>query len=230
LYILPSGGGIASLALLSATADYLCTRKIITTCVHILAAGITPIPITLTVTGKFREDPILVEAQVREALVTWGNPDNQEINKPVRLSDLYGLIDNLSRVDFSNITGISTIPYARPVDGNTAQLNWIRLTLPTCTTRLTYRINHVGSNNFLLYREGIYLQNLGLNVSFTDINITLSIQAGVYPMGKVWEFTVYPSNRDILLDDYTIPTINNNFINLVVVEATSTQNCKPSCN
>lgn len=229
IYILPENGGLASLGLLNATKDFICDKKIITTCVSVKAAGTTVVALQLTVNGNFRQDPLLIRADVIAALVAFGSYDNQKINGSIKLSDIYAVVNNLDRVDFSNIISISTIPYARPQDANYNQLNWVRQTLITSASKNKYRLEYNGLGNFALSKNGNYLQNLIIGQNFTDENIDFEIQIGIYGSGNVWEFTTYPANRDINLDDYTIPILDPNNIDLTVIETSSTLNCKPNC-
>ena len=230
IYILPEGGGLASLGLLNAVKDYICDKKIITTCINLKAAGITVIPITIEVTGNFRQDPALVLNDVTTALLNWGSINNQKINKAVRLSDIYSVVDNLDRVDFSNITYIGTIPYARPQANNPNELNWVRETLVTSTTKNKYRLEYNGFGNFALSLNGNYIQNVTLGSNYTDTNIAFQITPGVYALGNVWEFTSYGANKDIPIDDYTVPTTQAISLNITVNGVTTNLNCKPTCN
>jgi len=229
IYILPENGGLASLGLLNATKDFMCDKKIITTCVNIKAAGTTIVYLKLTVNANFRQDPTLVRADVLAALLEFGSYDNQKINGSMKLSDIYTVVNTLDRVDFSNIISIYTIPYARPQDTNYNQLNWARQTLETSAGKNKYRLEYNGLGNFALSLNGNYIQNLTLGQNYTDNNIAFEILTGIYAIGNVWEFTTYPANVDINLDDYTIPTLDPNYIDLTVIETTSTLNCKPNC-
>lgn len=230
IYVLPEGGGLASLGLLNAVKDYICDKKIITTCINIKAAGITVIPISIEVTGTFRQDPALILADVTNALLNWGSIDNQKINKAVRLSDIYSVVDNLDRVDFSNITYIGTIPYARPQGTNPNELSWIRETLVTSTTKNKYRLEYNGFGNFALSLNGNYIQNVTLGSNYIDTNIAFQITPGVYALGNVWEFTSYGANKDIPIDDYTVPTTQAISLNITINGVTTNLNCKPTCN
>lgn len=229
MYILPEGGGLASLGLLNSVKEFMCDKKIITTCINMRAAGITLIPIHIEVTAKFRQEPSQVLADVLGALLNWGSINNQKINKPVRLSDIYKEVDSLDRVDFSNITYIATVPYARPQENNPNELFWIRETLTTSASKNKYRLEYNGYGNFALSKNNLYVQNIALGEDFLDENIAFTINPSVYGLGNVWEFTTYPANQDITLDDYTIPTTQAAAI-VITVNTSTTVNCKPNCN
>jgi len=72
--------------------------------------------------------------------------------------------------------------------------------------------------------------NIAISATYSDINMELQILAGVYTLGAMWEFVLYPYGRDIVLDDYTIPFVDPDLLTITVTEVLSTLNCKPNCN
>ena len=209
IFITPNGGGIAPLALLSSTKEYVDERKIITTKVRVSPAGETQIKLAMNVWAMPYIDPLNAQALVLEALYEAYGYLNTDVNKKIYLSDIYALVDNLPQVDYLNITSLTTIPYARP-RYSLNQLNWERETLPNSNEVVNWRI--VWDNiYFRIFRNGVYLLNLSPDVWFQDIQGTFKLKCtgGDYDYGDEWEFRVYPADQDILLDDFTVPLMSS---------------------
>jgi hypothetical protein len=212
IYIVPIGGGIANTPLLDSTQQWMDGRKMITTFISVLPAGPTRIHAKIVATVKFRQDPILALQDIKDALSFWFSYQNQDINKRIRVSDLYALIDNLARVDFLELSELYTIPYAKP-RGHTNQLVWQRKTLPASNSRTVWKLEYVlvgATPSMRIIKSGLYLTTIPLGTTFTDLEQTFQFTPGfgVYTVGNQWEFVVYPYNTDIVLDDYTIPSID----------------------
>ena len=111
IYIIPDGGGVASESLRDATYRYVSSKKIITTNIRVLPAGSSYVVLNLTVTGMPSLRSNIISDDILRALVQNYDYSNSDINKVIRLSDLYALIDNLSTVDYLTIDSIYTIPY-----------------------------------------------------------------------------------------------------------------------
>ena len=221
IYVVPIGGGIAPTPLLQDVVQWFDPRRMVTTKVRALAAGQTRIKGILEVRARFREDVVNVSNKVSAALVEFGKYENQDINKPIRLSDIIALVDNLPEVDYVNFSEISSIPYAKPVN-HFRQLNWVRHTLPGSTVKSTWRIEYNdmgGVHTYRLFRNNLYMSTIPEAVLWVspDNDVSLNPNPGAYTHGKYWEFTVYPYNKDIVLDDYTIPVINPSDLAITVI-------------
>ena len=81
----------------------------------------------------------------------------------------------------------------------------------------------VYSSGFKLLKGDTIIANLTVGVPYTYNNV-LTVQINSIPAGVAdgyrWKFTVYPINKDISLDDYTMPRVhpNFNYIDLTVNE------------
>src|SRR5690606_29159596 len=117
--------GIAQTPLLNSTLNWLNERKMVTTFIKVLPTGESDIFVQLDVTARFRRDPIVTKQDVINALLEKYSYNNSDINKPIRISDIIALVDNLDKVDFVNLEKLYLIPYMRPVDHTTELLKMV---------------------------------------------------------------------------------------------------------
>lgn len=204
IYVVPDGGGIASgglLALAQATAD---EKKMVTSFPVVKAAGETKLVIWATVTARKRKSLIETKEQVEDALVEFGEIDNQEINGAIRLSDLQALIDNQLNVDFVDLTSLYTLPYARPLAHNHV-LVWTSETRIASVAVADWRLEYDGANIRILI-NGLFITSVVIGATYVapDNSFTFVVNAGTYSPGDTWEFKVYPFLRNLQLEDFTI--------------------------
>lgn len=219
IYIAPVGGGIAQTPLLTSTFNFVSLRKMITTFINVQPAGETELVIELDVRSKYRVDPLLAQTDIVNALVEYGSIDNQDINKKIRVSDIISLVDNLDKVEFVDLVTLSTKAYARPRN-HTTQLIWNRQTLITCIVKSTWRLEYTGGTTFTVVRDNNFEGSATIGSSFTDANnnITFTILPSSYTVGEEWIFTIYPPNKNIELDDFTLPKVLASDITLNITE------------
>jgi hypothetical protein len=212
IYVAPVGGGIASSALLAGVESYVEARKVIGLTIDAQAAGETFIGMEVVVTAKFRVNTNLVETDIKRVLVDNYSADNSDINMPIRTSDIISLIDNLEKVDYLDLVRIFSVPYARPYN-NELQLDWDLTVLDGSVVKTLYRIFYT-SSKFKLFKGTQFITDLTVNTAYTYQNY-LTIKINSTPSGVAdgyrWDFTVYAVNRDIILDDYTMPRIHPSF-------------------
>lgn len=220
IYVAPIGGGIASSAMLNEVLAFMDSRRMITTFLDIQPAGETFIGLNIVASARFRVNTQLTQQDIEKALVDAYSSDNSDINKPIRLSDIYALLDNLERVNFLNLVKVYWVPYARPYN-HEVQLDWSRKTLDG-SVDLLWQITYNGTN-FQLFKAGVFVTNLTIGTPYTYenmIEVTInSVPAGVVT-GNRWIFYTYPSNKDLVLTDYTVPRISPDlsYINITVNE------------
>jgi uncharacterized phage protein gp47/JayE len=219
IYIIPTLGGIASTPLLTSVFGFVTNRKMITTFIDVMAAGQTNLILNLEVTCKFREDPILVSSETKAALVKFGSYDNQNINKKIRVSDIIALVDNLPKVEFVDLVGLGTRPYARPIN-HMNQLLWVRQSLVGSTTKSLWRITFAGGTLFNVVKNNTFMGTATTSMPFIDPDSSLlfTIVSSSYISGQSWTFTSYPWNKNIEVDDFTMPFIDINDITLTINE------------
>lgn len=232
LYVAPSGGGIASAALLKDVERYFDRRKAINTFVDAVPTGITQVYIQLTVTAKFGTNLLDFKTQIEDELVDWGSFTNSSINRQISKSDIIFVVGNLPRTQRVVVDKLFTAPYARPLFEGSNPLIAEILTLPQAQERIQWRVEFV-SNQFRVFRNGVLLAQISEDEQFVDITrasdqqeISLVIDAGIYSEGMAWEFTTYPYNSDLLFEDFTVPVISRvNLVVNVVFPTPVTNNC-----
>lgn len=222
VYISPNGGGIASDLLLQDTKDYLDSVRLINTQLELKAAGESPIVLDLVVNPRYKVNVVDLSNEITRVLLERFSFENVEINGRVAVSDIMAAVDNLDRVDTVEINTLYTMPYARPVD-HTEPLDWERQLNAGATQKHQWRLVYTGTN-FRVFKDGLYLGNVQPDLLYTDPGnvITFKINSsGMYTAGQIWDFTTYPINKTIYLDDNTVPvltefTLTVNIINTLV--------------
>lgn len=218
VYVVPAGGGFASSTLVDNVQGYLDDRKMITTKPVVKPAGESQLKMKVTVMPYFRRIPSEVRADVLEALLEYGSAENQEINNSIKISDVTALIDNLEKVDYVDINTLYIIPYARPLDLGLSDLQWTPVILAGSTTNVNWRLTFDGAD-FKLYQSDVFQATVPIGVLYTDpSNIFRFIIAdGVYNLANSWTFTTYPFLKNITVQDYTIPVINEANLEIMVL-------------
>lgn len=207
IYIAPNGGGIATQALLEDTFDYMNELKSITTRINLKAAGVTPVVIKGTIQSRFRVDKVQTKLDADAAVGELFSFDNQEINGRVAISDIYGALEKLDKVDTVDITAVYTLPYPFPLN-HLRPLSWERETLEGSNIKSTWKLVYTGTD-FRLFRNEAFVSNIPLNYVYTDPDalIRFKLNPGMYTVGDVWGFTSYPFNKTIKVNDQTIPIV-----------------------
>jgi predicted phage baseplate assembly protein len=218
IYIAPNDGGIASLSLLADTKAFVDLRKMYTTTIRVSPSGETQLVIQLDVTANPYVEANTCKNQVEQAMVEEYEFENSKVNREIRLSDIYALIDNLVTVDFLNISILTTKPYARPLYSLT-QLDADINTLPSSSVKTRWRIAYDGSA-FRLFKNGAFLNQIYIGVLFTDTANTMSVllNNGVYNPGDEWVFYTYPYSTDLEIDDYSVPILDLSNLEVNVTE------------
>lgn len=204
IYVVPVGGGIASGGLLATVQAVLDDKKMVTTFPKALPAGQTQLVIGAQVSVKKRKSIAAGKAEVIAALLEFGQPANQEINGAIRLSDIQALIDNLSTVDFVDLTILYTKPYARPIN-HVNNLVWVNETRPISVLTVGWILEYSGVN-IRIFRNGVFITTVAIGVQYIhpDNTFLFTVNAGAYVAGNRWEFNTYPYLKNIQLTDFTI--------------------------
>lgn len=204
IYVVPNGGGIASSGLLTDVQLVLDDKKMVGTFPEALPAGQTQLVIGAQVSAKKRKSVTAGKAEVVAALLEFGQPINQEINGAIRLSDIQALIDNLSTVDFVDLTVLYTKPYARPVN-HINNLVWVNETKPISIDIVGWILEYSGVN-IRIFRNGVFITTvaIGVQYAYPDNTFVFTVNAGAYAAGNRWEFNTYPYLKNIQLTDFTI--------------------------
>lgn len=219
IYITPDGGGIAPKGLIDLAYQVVLKKKVITTNINVLSTGVSELYLDLEVTGKksFRSQDI--SNQIVDTLLNSFNYSNSDIGKPIRISDLYALVDNLSTVDYLTIKNIFLKPWAQRVGNTIPYLNISYFQVTKVIREINILVTYIkGGNQFFINDQdkGVKIVELKLG-ELTPINydgniITMKIDnpsTGLYIDGDKWSFRIIPNNQDQELKDFTIPVITS---------------------
>lgn len=216
LFISPVGGGIASSALLDEVTDYFDDYRMVTTFVNIRPTGESKIVLSLDIVGKPRMKSSDISGQVTPVLLEEYGYDKSDVNRSIRLSDIYSLVDNQEMVDYVNIRSLYLIPYFFPVNYD-VPLNKVFILIGT-NEKLTFRLIFISGTTFHLYKEGNFESAITTGSEYDNGLFKLTPQAGTYDNSSIWEFTIYPAKKDIELSDNSIPILEDANLTLFIKE------------
>lgn len=245
IYITPDGGGEASSALLDSVEKTISKSKVITTSIEVLSTHKSQVFLDMTITGKksFKSNDIL--NQVKKALTTAYDYNNSDINKPVRLSDIYALVDNQSMVDYLTINRLYQLPYPEPQKATNLPLNityFVQNVNPKSDSGTQYIVqvntffankyydvvilyyfeDDSGNNRVLAagnYGELLSVNNIiGTNELLFQITINKPSEELDYEQGSRYTLNILPMNQDLYPLSYQIPIIENQNITLSINE------------
>lgn len=220
------GWGQASEALIDYVSSYLDKVKVLTTNIVVGSTHAARVYLEAEITGKPSYNATDIQNQVKSALVEAYNYTTSDINKPIRLSDLYSLIDTQSMVDYLKITGLYLLPYPIPeattqvelevshfkqfsFDNSKADIEEFRLFF---TSNINYRI--ISSNGTVFM--GKVNDLLSVDTPITSFQITVSGYG--YEQGDHYRLYLSDINQDITPANYNIPIFSNNSIYLNIHE------------
>lgn len=245
IYITPDGGGEASSALLDSVEKTISKSKVITTSIEVLSTHKSQVFLDMTITGKKSFKSNDISNQVKKALTTAYDYNNSDINKPVRLSDIYALVDNQSMVDYLTINRLYQLPYPVPQKNTSLPLNisyFVQNVNPKSDSGTQYivQVNTFFANKYydvliLYYFEdgpgnnrvlaaGNYGELLsvndiiGTNELLFQITINKPSEELDYEQGSRYTLNILPMNQDLYPLSYQIPIIENQNITLSINE------------
>jgi uncharacterized phage protein gp47/JayE len=232
IYITPDGGGEASLALRESTLDYVSKSKIITTNLSVSSTHRALIYIDADIYGRRSFTKTDISDQVKKALIEAYSHNTSDINKVVRLSDIYALIDNQSMVDYLNLNKLYLLGYPTPIDNpNTSpELNIssfvqnyfngvggsISETMVITILENGYKITDTSQKTY----NGQFGQNLTVNNDNVGFTITIgdSTSGLRYNVGDRYNLFIQKMNMDLVPMNYNIPIFKSETINLTIHE------------
>lgn len=232
IYITPDGGGEASLALRESTLDYVSKSKIITTNLSVSSTHRALIYIDADIYGRRSFTKTDISDRVKKALIEAYSYNTSDINKVVRLSDIYALIDNQSMVDYLNLNKLYLLGYPTPIDNpNTSpELNIssfvqnyfngvggsISETMVITILENGYKITDTSQKTY----NGQFGQNLTVNNDNVGFTITIgdSTSGLRYNVGDRYNLFIQKMNMDLVPMNYNIPIFKSETINLTIHE------------
>ena len=210
LYITPDNGTVeASQALIEEVTSQLNTMKVITTSISVMGVHSAYICIDATIYGRKSFKTNDIKNQIIAALQEAYGYNNAELGKPVRISDVYSLIDNLSTIDYLNLNKLYLFP--RPVlissagsgslspDINITTFNQVAYTSPEPYVPIYLEIVsggyklYIGEN--LTEVSGTFGSSKHVQAEGVDFYITIANNS--YNIGDRYWFYVGPMNSNI---------------------------------
>lgn len=228
IYITPEGGGIASQTLLEAVAKTLSKSKVITTSVTIKPTREAMVYLEADITGHPSYSPVDIDNQIRRALISKYNYNTSEINLPVRLSDIYSLIDQQPLVNYLKITKLYLIPLVYAVSEVALQAEMLvtsyaqayynyKETLVNIVEVLTSSTFKVTDTHGAVV-NGTFGSPFTMATAEFSVTLTLGYSSSRYNVGDKYQFSVQAMNDDLLPFNYTIPIIRTENIKLNIHE------------
>ena len=215
------------------------SSKVLTTRVSVYSTHAAKVYISANITGKKSFKSIDISNQVKKALLDAYNYQNSNINRPVRQSDLYALIDNQSMVDYLNpnsqiIEEILSEPalnitYFKMISFDTVDPEddyencYIQTVLEGSQAfYMVYATKDVSGSPLYTGQYGKPL-NISLTRSTFSITINLPVDNANYENGTIYQLTTQPMGSegrlvDLIPHNYNIPIINSDNITLVINE------------
>ena len=198
------------------------SSKVLTTRVSVYSTHAAKIYLSATITGRKSFKSIDISNQVKKALLDTYNYQNSDINKPVRQSDLYAIMDNQPMVDFLTITELYLLPYPIAININSQNTEEIvsvpalnityfkMLSFATATPETDYENCYIktviedGNAFYRIYANKDFSRNIlytgqygkPLEVSLTkskfSLTINLPVENANYENGTVYQLTTQP--------------------------------------
>lgn len=207
VYIVPDGGGQASTPLISDVTDYLNLRKIITSVIQVQSAGVVAVKLVANVYALPGYSNSALQSDVEDALVEFGESENQDINGSGVIGDFYEAIEAVRGVKNSDISLILSVPYARNLTTVTNVLTWTRETLAASAAIQKWLIRFITTTTFELFKGTSFIGTYAVNVLITQTEIEFTV-VGAHVSGDDYEFYTYPYNQSIRLSEPSILSID----------------------
>ncbi|GAB4493074.1 MAG: hypothetical protein OHK0045_21880 [Raineya sp.] len=203
LYIAPTGGGVASTALLNAVKDYFSDKKTIGHNLQVLAAG----EIRIKIKVELQVLPNFVNASVanncKNKLLEFGSARNQQIGGEIQIGDVYELLETTKGVRYSKIIYLTPIPYAKPLTNKV--LSWQVNVLEESVVTISWKIIFISNTQFQLIRNNSFFGIYNVSETVSTQEVRLVINPSGYVSGDAWEFKTYKYNGSIILEEPSLP-------------------------
>lgn len=229
IYVAPNEGGVASQALLDSTNDFIQQYGLIGPVFDIKPSGESKVVFNLDIYGSYGAKKPSIQTEVEEALTDLYHPQKTSINKPIYVSDFYYRVKELDSVSHLILNSLYINPYLRPDVYDTSLIYKIRLRNSAIEKEewgLTYITT--GTPKIQLYRGGNIIEEFSMsilgswqnNVGNLDIlDLYIELISTDAPIVN-WKFTIYPINKDILLDNFSVPIVDLVESKFTIIEKT----------
>lgn len=205
VYIVPDGGGVASLSLIGTTQTWMDNGKMITTQVLVKPAGEVRLLFNINVKVKPEYPQVATLQRVTDNLVEFVSYKHQVIGGTVELGDVYEIVENTEGVEVSQVNLMTPTPYARLLDATVHILNWTPVIATTNTTTVQWTIRMTSPTTFQLLKASVFVGNFTVGVAVVQPEITFTVNAGTYSTNDDWEFYTYPYNGTLTLVEPSLP-------------------------
>ena len=221
------GWGQASDALINMVKDRVDKSKVITTNILVGSTHAARIYIDAEITGKTSYSSTDISEQVKSALLEAYNYNTSDINKPIRLSDLYAIIDGLSTVDYLKIHKLYLLPYPRPHSQGQLELQipyYNQYTFNSRSDSITYEeltVVFTDPQNYQIRsKDSITSGKIGeiVKVTTNTSSFDIMVDGEGYEPDQAYSLYIQPMNTDLVPQNYNIPIFLNNTINLTINE------------
>lgn len=205
VHVVPDGGGPASQQLLDDVTAYLELRKIINTHVLVQSAGIIYLKLTVNVTALPGYSNASVKNDVEQALLDFGDSENQVIGGNVVIGDIYEVIEAVTGVLNSVVSLLTYFAYAMNLTNDNV-LNWINVIQSGSVTTTKWLIKFTTNGSYELFRGTDFVGVFAVDVQVVQPEIIFTVN-GNHVAGDQYSFYTYPYNQSIFLQEPSIPAI-----------------------
>jgi hypothetical protein len=218
IYIIPTGGGLPSTTLKDAVEAELLSKGSIRVVPEVFDPGLAKIALggTVFVLSNFIQAE--VEVAVEAALATFFQVNNVDFGQAIRESDISRVIDEVTGVDYVDITKLTLIPRADDIDYNvwTGDAVVGDVTVGTSVISETWTITFTSPTTFNVRGSisGIQIATGSLDVLYTSDNgeVSFTITSGISPHAVSDNASFRTSNYrgNVLVEENEIAVLDTN--------------------
>lgn len=207
IYIVPNGGGLATNTLLKNVELWFEDKRMTTTKVDAVAAGIIEVVLDIDAVAKPNFFNASASANLMTSLLEAGSVENQEIGGSVYIGDLYQVTEGAEGVKRTVINTFSFKPAAIGQGIDTVLL-WSRSVSSSANEKIAWRLRVISGTQYQLFRSNLFKGNFLFGTEYTVNELTFNVTYdGAYVVGDIWDFKTYSVTKSLELDEFSIPLI-----------------------
>lgn len=216
IYIVPTGGGVASSGLINGLKNYLNQIKVIGRELTIKSAGVLQLKLSLKATLEGNYTAISRKQLIENALLNFFSFENQKVGGQLRISDIYEKVENIEGVANSELLDLFVYPYAMPLN-TLNSLNWsVKINDASITTK-KWEVQYVGNNKYHLFKENEFMGMLSTDTTYSFDGIDISVASNSnYVVGNKWEFYSYKKFGSIDLAEQSVIVLEAQNLNIEI--------------